>query len=270
MELLHKRQPYLWQMVQDRKDISWSQGRLSMVESDSFKFGFRKPAQAFLRFFRGLLGSRWRSLLILVLGVYLPLLAFETLALKVGNYASGFSWDIAILLAIHKMANPYLDLFASTFTKLGVYWGVFPFAAVLGIILLRQKQWRSLAYLLTTLLGSTAINITAKEAMHRIRPHLWESLYPAASGFAFPSGHAMASMSLVAALVILTWGSRWRWWVLMIGGLFVLAIGWTRVYLGVHYPSDILAGWLVSVGWAVGVSLIIRPHLQKPTANVPQ
>jgi membrane-associated phospholipid phosphatase len=228
-----------------------------MLESDSFKFGFRKPAQAFLRFFKRLLGSRWRSLLLLIFGVYLPLAAFEMLALKVGTYESGFPWDVAILLAVHKTAHPYLDVFAAWFTKLGVYWGVFPFAAVIGVILLRQRQWRSLAYLLTTLLGSTAINITAKEVMHRIRPHLWESLYPAASGFAFPSGHAMASMSLVATLVILTWGSRWQWGVLIGGGLFVLAIGWTRIYLGVHYPSDILAGWLVSVGWAVGVSVII-------------
>lgn len=234
-----------------------------MLEPDSFKFGFRKPAQAFLRFFKGLLGSRWTSLLVLLLGVYLPLLGFETLALRVGNYASGFPWDIAILLAIHKTANPYLDLFASTFTRLGVYWGVFPFAVVLGVILLRQRQWRSLAYLLITLLGSTAINLAAKGTMQRIRPHLWESLYPAASGFAFPSGHAMASMSLVAALVILTWGSRWQRWVLTVGGVFVVAIAWTRIYLGVHYPSDILAGWLVSIGWAVGVSLIVRPHFRQ-------
>lgn len=239
-----------------------------MLEPDSFKFGFRKPAQAFLRFFKGLLGSRWASLLVLLLGVYLPLLGFESLALEVGNYESGFPWDIAILLAIHKTANPYLDFFASTFTRLGVYWGVIPLAVVIGVILLRQRQWRSLAYLLITLLGSSAINLTAKGMMQRIRPHLWESLYPAASGFAFPSGHAMASMSLVAALVILTWGSRWQRWVLMIGGLFVMAIAWTRIYLGVHYPSDILAGWLVSIGWAVGVSLIVRPHLRQITPAI--
>jgi undecaprenyl-diphosphatase len=70
-------------------------------------------------------------------------------------------------------------------------------------------------------------------------------------------------MTLVTALVILTWGTRWCWLVLVVGGLFVLAIGWTRLYLGVHYPSDIVAGWMASVAWAVGVSLLIRPHLTK-------
>jgi undecaprenyl-diphosphatase len=119
--------------------------------------------------------------------------------------------------------------------------------------------------LLTTLLGSIVINRTAKLLLHRVRPHLWESLSPEFD-FAFPSGHAMSSMTLVAALVILTWGTRWRWLVLSFGGLFVLAIGWTRLYLGVHFPSDILAGWMVSLAWAIGVSLLIRPHLAKPTA----
>jgi undecaprenyl-diphosphatase len=79
----------------------------------------------------------------------------------------------------------------------------------------------------------------------------------------------MSSMTLVATLVILTWGTYWCWLVLIVGGLFVLAIGWTRLYLGVHYPSDILAGWMVSVGWAVGVSLLIRPHLMKQRVVTP-
>lgn len=94
--------------------------------------------------------------------------------------------------------------------------------------------------------------------LHRVRPHLWESPAPEFD-YGFPSGHAMSSMTLVAVLVILTWGSRWRWWVLAAGTIFVLVIGWTRLYLGVHYPSDILAGWMASIAWAVGVSWVIKP-----------
>ncbi|NEP62112.1 MAG: phosphatase PAP2 family protein, partial [Symploca sp. SIO2G7] len=54
------------------------------------------------------------------------------------------------------------------------------------------------------------------------------------------------------------WESKWRWLILIVGGLLVLTIGWTRLYLGVHYPSDILAGWMVSVAWAIGASLLIK------------
>jgi undecaprenyl-diphosphatase len=95
--------------------------------------------------------------------------------------------------------------------------------------------------------------------LHRARPHLWTSPAPEFD-YGFPSGHAMASMTLVAALSILSWNSRWRWFVLIIGTLFVLIIGWTRLYLGVHYPSDVLAGWMVALGQTVGVSLLINPH----------
>jgi undecaprenyl-diphosphatase len=73
-------------------------------------------------------------------------------------------------------------------------------------------------------------------------------------------------MTFIAALVILTWGSRWYWLILVVGSSFVVAIAWTRLYLGVHFPSDILAGWMVAIAWAIGVSVVLKPHLFKPGA----
>jgi undecaprenyl-diphosphatase len=213
--------------------------------------------QSFFRFVQQLLMTHWRSLLLLLLGVFLPLQVFGELAEDVWENEGGFPWDVPLLLAIHSTANPQLDVVVTMLTKLGVFWGVFPIATVTALLLFNRRRWRSLTYLIVTLLGSIIINRTAKVLLHRVRPHLWESPAPEFD-YGFPSGHAMSSMTLVAVLVILTWGSRWRWLVLIVGTIFVLVIGWTRLYLGVHYPSDILAGWMVSVGWAVGVSLIIR------------
>ena len=217
-----------------------------------------KLFQSFLRFLQRLLIAHWRSLLLLFIGVYFPLQVFGELAEEVWENEAGFPWDVPILLAIHTTANGELDVMAATLTKLGVFWGVFPIATVTALVLFRRRWWRALAYLITTLVGSIIINRTAKVLLHRVRPHLWESPAPEFD-YGFPSGHAMSSMTLVAVLVILTWGSRWRWSVLIVGAIFVLVIGWTRLYLGVHYPSDILAGWMASVAWAVGVSLVIRP-----------
>ncbi|ARV59850.1 hypothetical protein BZZ01_15525 [Nostocales cyanobacterium HT-58-2] len=211
----------------------------------------------FFRFLQQLLIAHWRSLLLLLLGVYLPLQVFGELAEEVWENEGGFPWDVPLLLAIRRTANPQLDAVAVMLTKLGVFWGVFPIATIIGLALFRRRQWRSLTYLIVTLLGSITINRTAKVLLHRVRPHLWTSPAPEFD-YGFPSGHAMSSMTLVAVLVILTWESRWRWLVFIVGAIFVLVIGWTRLYLGVHYPSDILAGWTVSVAWAVGVSLIIR------------
>jgi undecaprenyl-diphosphatase len=229
-----------------------------------FKSDFWKLVESFLKFLQQLLIAHWRSLLVLLIGVYLPLQVFGELAEEVWENEGGFPWDVPILLAIHMTSQPRLDVFATTLTKFGVFWGVFPISAVIVLVLLRQRKWRSIAYLISTLLGSIIINRTAKVLLHRVRPHLWKSPSPELD-YGFPSGHAMSSMTLVVALIILTWGTRWCWLVLIVGGLFVLAIGWTRLYLGVHYPSDILAGWMVSIAWAVGVSFVIKLHSTKQT-----
>ncbi|MGV0106461.1 Phosphatase PAP2 family protein [Nostoc sp. DSM 114160] len=70
----------------------------------------------------------------------------------------------------------------------------------------------------------------------------------------------MTSVTLVAILLFLTWATSWRWLVLIFGSLYIIAIAWCRLYLGVHFPSDILAGWMVALGWTIGVSLIIKPY----------
>lgn len=201
---------------------------------------------------------------VVILGVVLPLLVFSVLAVTVGWNGDGFLWEIPILQAVHTTVQPELDALARTLTKFGVFWGVFPVASLLGLVLLYQRRWRSLTYLVVTLLSSIVLNRTAKLFFHRARPHLWEVPIPEPE-FSFPSGHAMSSMTLVAVLVVLTWGSRWCSWVLVGGSVFVVAIAWTRLYLGVHYPSDILAGWMLSLAWAVAVSLVIQP--QVPVAD---
>ncbi len=227
-----------------------------------FPNNLKQIFQSFLKFFKNLLIARRSSLLVLLIGVFLPLQIFGSLAEDIWENEGGFPWDVPILLAIHSTAQPQLDAFASLLTKLGVFWGVFPIAIITAFILLIQRKKLSLAYLVTTLLGSIIINRSVKVLLHRVRPNLWESPAPELD-YGFPSGHAMSSMTLVAALTVLTWNTRWRWLVLIVGGLFVLAIGWTRLYLGVHYPSDILAGWMVSIAWAIGVSLLIKPNSTK-------
>lgn len=230
-----------------------------------FYFDLWKIVQSFLSFFKHLLVAHWRSLLLLLIGVYVPLQVFEELAVKVWKNQGGFPWDEPILLAIHKTARAQLDVFAVTLTKFGGSRSVLAIVTAIALVLLLRRRWRSLTYLFTTVLGAIIINRTAKVLLHRVRPHLWDSLAPQLD-YAFPSGHAMSSMSLVAALVILTWGGPWCWPVLIIGSLFVVGIGWTRLYLGVHFPSDILGGWMASVAWAIGVSLLIKPHLTKAIA----
>lgn len=218
----------------------------------------------FFNFAKQLFIARWRGLLLLLIGVGLPLLLVEELALAIFQ-SGGFPWDEPLLLAVHQVTNARLDRFAKTLTKFGVYLGVFPASIALSFLLLHLRKWRSLIYFNAVMIGSMILNRAAKAYWHRSRPSLWDHAHE--FDFSFPSGHAMSSMSFVTALLILTWGTRWFNVTLTAGSVFVISIAWTRLYLGVHFPSDILAGWMVSIAWAIGLSLLIRPHLNSPAAS---
>jgi len=211
---------------------------------------------SFLQFFQ-----RWLSQngvpLLLLFGIYFPLAVFGLLAMQIWQRDGGLTWDLAILNRIHSTAQPMLDQLAQMLTPLGTKFGVFPATLLIAGRLLYVKHWRSLTYWLIALVGGGLLNRFAKLWLHRVRPSLWDS--PPLPDFSFPSGHAMSSMVFVMALILLTIHQPWHRWVWLLGGLFVVTIGWTRLYLGVHYPSDILAGWMLSIAWVIAVSLVVRP-----------
>lgn len=230
------------------------------------EFNRNPSAGNFPQFLERWLKRRWQSLLSLILGVYLPLFIFVILAVQIWQQQGGLAWDVAIMTAIHATSQTQLDAIATTLTKFGTRWGVIPASVVISLFLLYRNRWRSLTYFLITAVGCSLINPAAKASLHRVRPSLWE--YPALPDFSFPSGHAMSSMVFVVALSVLAWGTRWRNWVLGLGSVFVVAIGWTRLYLGVHYPSDVLAGWMLSLAWAIGVALVVKPYQVQADRNL--
>lgn len=86
-------------------------------------------------------------------------------------------------------------------------------------------------------------------------------LHPELS-YRFSSGHAMADAALAAALGFLLQPTRWRGPAAGVGAAWALGMGWARMYLSVHYPFDVLAGWLGSVGWVSGLYLVFARYLQ--------
>lgn len=198
--------------------------------------------------------ARRLSLAILFVTVLLPLVGVGALAEDVWH-DEPFVFDRPILEFLHARASPGLDRAMLFFSKAGAPLPmVVFFAVVLGLLLWRGRRGDAI-FFTSAVAGAMALNFGAKVIFGRARPDLWVSLAPE-SDYSFPSGHAMGSMAVVAALATLAWGTRWRWPVVVAGGLFVGLVGLSRLYLGVHYPSDVLTGWLASLAWVGGVGLI--------------
>lgn len=188
-----------------------------------------------------------------LIGALLSLQLFVFLAIAVLNFPLGIGQETQILWAFHHHSTPFLDHWAVLITRLGIYGGTVPLTLGILAILSYYQQWRSLMFVALTAVGTMGLSYATKYAFARPRPELWERITTATSP-AFPSGHALASMMLAIVLITLLWDTRWRWLTLVGSILFVLLIAWTRLYLGVHYPSDILGGWLLAIAWCLGVN----------------
>lgn len=199
------------------------------------------------------LGRPW---LVALFGVLVPLYGFASLAEDVWTKES-LNWDAPLLYSLHRLATPALDRLAVFVTFFGSGGLMALLGAALAIFLASRKQPSRALFVAVAVVGAGAIDLLAKVIFSRARPQLWVSSIQEV-GYSFPSGHAMGSMAMVAALVVLAHRTRWRWWTLVVGALFVALIGATRVYLGVHYPSDVLAGWGAAIAWVSGVHLVIR------------
>jgi len=143
-------------------------------------------------------------------------------------------------------------------TALGYYWVVLPLLAVV-VFLFYRRGWRLSAVLLSvSTAGSIMLTTVLKAVFERARPELFDSGYHA-SYYSFPSGHATVAVGFYGMLtLILAYRLRGfaRWAVLLSGVLVVLLIGFSRLYLGVHYPTDVLAGYLAALLWLVCVGVL--------------
>jgi membrane-associated phospholipid phosphatase len=207
-----------------------------------------------------------RSLKAIWWWVVCPGIALIGLGLLVAAYPALPAWDAAFLLGLHRYASPTLNHGVVIFTELGTIWGVLPATLALVALTLWQRRWRQSSYLLLTMTGAAILNPLAKLVWHRVRPALWEGVPPQAD-FSFPSGHATYSLAFVLAMILLTWDSPQRRWIEGFGALFVVLIGFSRVYLGVHYPSDILGGWLLAMAWTVGLYGVIFHSWPPPLSS---
>jgi membrane-associated phospholipid phosphatase len=130
-------------------------------------------------------------------------------------------------------------------------WSVRAVTAVVVAWLLLRRQLRLALWTATAIVGAGVLDFVLKDAVRRARPVLPESV-ASAPGYSFPSGHALTSIvaaGVALLLVLPVVHGVWRVvaWVVAVG--CVLLVGFARVALGVHFVSDVVAGWLIGLGW---------------------
>lgn len=192
-----------------------------------------------------------------VLGILLPLYLFASIAEDVVEQEI-FFFDRPLLLYMHSHTSPALDAIMYLFTQLGTTLVLVPFNTIVFVIIFRRNKNAGLFWL-SSVGGAALLNILCKNIFERTRPDLWVSMLPE-STFSFPSGHAMQSMAMAAAFTMIVWQSRWKWWALVVGFLCVMLVSLSRIYWGVHYPSDILAGWAGSFALVMVLRFVFNQH----------
>jgi undecaprenyl-diphosphatase len=192
----------------------------------------------------------------LALGVFVLLAAawlFGAIAEDVVNQDLPLTTiDLNVAAWLHSRATPLRTSIMSVISDIGAPMTDIAIASVMALILLwtRARYW--LLALVLAVAGGAVLNIVIKHLIHRHRP-IFEDPILTLTSYSFPSGHAMGSTLLYgmfAATVI--WHSRdWRPRALAIGGAasLVAMICFSRVYLGVHYLSDVVAGVLAGLVW---------------------
>jgi membrane-associated phospholipid phosphatase len=163
------------------------------------------------------------------------------------------SFDVAVLEWMHQHHSPLLTQVATELTYLGTGTVVMMIVAVAALFLWHTQHKHSARLLLAAVAGNIILNGVLKLAFHRARPTVFEWQTTAVSS-SFPSGHAMSATvcyGTVAYLVIRLEKHRWSRVLTGIAAVvLILLICTTRLYLGVHYPSDVIAGMLVGLAWA--------------------
>ena len=194
-------------------------------------------------------------------GVLLPLIVFGKIADEVVE-REALSFDHPIQMWAHSYATANLDQWMLGVSMLGSPPLMFFFCALICVALWRKRRQGDAYFFVVATVGAGLLNQAAKLAFGRPRPELWIVIDPRRD-FSFPSGHAMATMALYTAIAILLWPTKLRVAWLIGGGVLVFWVGLSRVYLSMHYPSDVLCGWLASLSWVVGLHLIQRSRRER-------
>jgi undecaprenyl-diphosphatase len=166
-------------------------------------------------------------------------------------------FDDALRMTVYGVASPRATTVFRAITQLGSPLFLLPLTIVFSLIFLRLRRIRGAILLTATMVGVSLLNWILKAVFQRPRPLPFFGLTVPAS-YSFPSGHSLAAFCFYGALAALV-TARMRstfWSALVWAGavVVIVGVGFSRLYLGVHYPSDIIGGYATGFVWVLTVA----------------
>ncbi len=199
--------------------------------------------------------------------------AFVLLALLVSAGAtSGFDESILLSLRVPGMPDDplgphWFEEMAGDFTALGGYPLLLAFGLVALVVLLLLKKRSAALFLIASLASGSVVSTLLKQLFARPRPDLVVHADRVFTS-SFPSAHAMVStvgwLTLAAICIRFIEHRPLRRFVLAVALSIAVIVGTSRVYLGVHWPTDVLAGWAMGIAWA-GLCWLVADRLERKT-----
>jgi membrane-associated phospholipid phosphatase len=179
--------------------------------------------------------------------------------------------EIAAWFHAH-LARPLIDVMLA-FSDPGSPLWIAAITSFAVLVMILRKRWYGLVALVLTVPGGMLFHHLIQIIVHRHRPFR-SSQFLDLGGYSFPSGHTMAATllyGLLAAFAVLVW-KGWHWRIMAVFGavLVVLLVGFSRIALGAHYLSDVLAGIAAGCGWMVLCVIIVERARRRRVAAASQ
>jgi undecaprenyl-diphosphatase len=188
---------------------------------------------------------------------FLALLLFVWLGLQIRSGAPT-PFDIAGRSGLRSLESPAMSAIMWGASVYGAPGRLSPLVLIAAAVFLVRGWRRGALLVVVTIAGAWLLDIGLKLLFARARPEPFYDYYPAPSSYSFPSGHALFSVCFFGGLaVLLTHRLNNRvaqvtvW---LLASVIILLIGSSRVYLGVHYPTDVVGGYAVGLAWVTAVA----------------
>lgn len=176
--------------------------------------------------------------------------------------------DAAVSKYIQSFRNDMFTAFFILVSDIGSIRLYAPLACLLALYFLIRKRWLVTVLLFVSLYGSRYLNFALKSWFERARPDIHTLV--TATGYSFPSGHTMNAIAFIGFIAYLTITEhrlelRHKAIIITAASLLIFSVALSRVYLGVHYPSDILAGCAAGGAWLI-LCILFHQFFSKKTA----